>query len=100
VAAVIGFADLTLGAGVAPIIEAHVAAGKNRFRGIRQSCTWDGDRAILTMGKGKRMMVDTKFREGFACLRRYGLSFDAWQYYTQLMDLADLARAFPIRPSS
>jgi len=33
-AGVIGFADLTLGAGVAPIIEAHLAAGKNRFRGI------------------------------------------------------------------
>ena len=97
-AGVIGFADLTLGAGVAPIIEAHLAAGKNRFRGIRQSCTWDGDRAILTMGKGKGMMLDTKFREGFACLQQYGLSFDAWQYYTQLIELADLARAFSDTP--
>ena len=97
-AGVIGFADLTLGAGVAPIIEAHLAAGRNRFRGIRQSCTWDGDRAILTMGKGKGMMLDTKFREGFACLQQYGLSFDAWQYYTQLIELADLARAFSDTP--
>ena len=94
-AGIVGFADLTLGAGVAPIIEAHLAASKNRFRGIRQSCTWDSDRAILSMGKGKGMMLDTKFREGFACLQQYGLSFDAWQYYTQLMELADLARAFP-----
>jgi predicted TIM-barrel fold metal-dependent hydrolase len=97
-AGIIGFADLTLGAGVTPVIGAHLAAGKNRFRGIRQSCTWDGDRAILTMGKGKGMMSDTKFREGFACLYPYGLSFDAWQYFTQLMELAGLARAFPDTP--
>jgi L-fuconolactonase len=93
-AGIVGFADLTLGAKVAPLIEGHMAASKNRFRGIRQSCTWDSDRAILSMGKGKGMMRDTKFREGFACLQQYGLSFDAWQYHTQLMELADLARAF------
>jgi len=97
-AGIIGFADLTLGTGVAPVIEAHLAAAKNRFRGIRQSCTWDGDHAILMMGKGKGMMLDTRFREGFACLERYGLSFDAWQYFTQLMELLDLARAFPDTP--
>ena len=93
-AGIVGFADLTLGANVAPVLEAHLAVSKNRFRGIRQSCTWDSDRAILSMGKGKGMMMDTKFREGFACLRKYGLSFDAWQYYTQLMELADLAKEF------
>ncbi len=97
-AGIIGFADLTLGAGVAPVIEAHLAAAENRLRGIRQSCTWDRDHAILTMGKGKGMMGGTRFREGFACLQRYGLSFDAWQYFTQLMELADLARAFPDTP--
>ncbi len=97
-AGIIGFADLTLGGGVASVIEAHLAAGKNHFRGVRQSCTWDKDRAVLTMGKGKGMMLDSKFREGFACLRRYGLSFDAWQYFTQLMELADLARVFPGTP--
>jgi len=94
-AGIVGFADLTLGANVVPVLEAHLAASKNRFRGIRQSCTWDSDRAILSMGKGKGMMMDTKFREGFACLQQYGLSFDAWQYHTQLMELADLAKTYP-----
>jgi len=47
------------------------------------------------MAKDKGMMLDAKFREGFACLQKYGLSFDAWQYYTQLPELTDLARAFP-----
>jgi predicted TIM-barrel fold metal-dependent hydrolase len=94
-AAIVGFADLTLGAKVASVFEAHLGASKNRFRGIRQSCTWDSDHAILSMGKYKGMMLDSKFREGFACLQKYGLSFDAWQYYTQLAELADLAAAFP-----
>ena len=93
-AAIVGFADLTLGAGVARVLEAHMAASPNRFRGVRQSCTWDADPAILSMGKGKGMMGGAHFREGFACLQKYGLSFDAWQYYTQLTELADLARAF------
>lgn len=94
-AGIVGLADLTLGVNVVPVLEAHMAASKNRFRGIRQSCTWDSDRTIISMGKGKEMMMDTKFREGFACLRKYGLSFDGWQYYTQLRELADLARGFP-----
>ena len=35
------------------------------------------------------------FRQGFACLHKLGLSFDAWMYHTQLADLVDLAQAFP-----
>jgi len=47
------------------------------------------------MGLSEKMMRDRKFREGFSCLRSFDLSFDAWQYYTQLEELADLAKAFP-----
>lgn len=94
-AGVIAFADLTLGDAVAPVLAAHVEAAGGRLRGVRQSCTWDPDPAIISFTKGPDMMEDEKFREGFACLSEYGLSFDAWQYYTQLLDLAGLARAFP-----
>lgn len=93
-AGIVAFADLTLGANVVPILEAHMQEGGNRFRGIRQSCTWDNDPAILSMGKSEGMMRDRRFREGFSLLERYGLSFDAWQYYTQLKELTDLAREF------
>ena len=34
-AGIVGHADLTLGAAVAPVLEAHIAASSNRFRGIR-----------------------------------------------------------------
>jgi L-fuconolactonase len=94
-AGIIALADLTLGDGVATVLEAHIKAGGGRLRGVRQSCTWDPDSSIISFAKGPDMMEDGRFREGFACLSRYGLIFDAWQYYTQLLDLADLAGAFP-----
>src|SRR3546814_16909143 len=46
-------------------------------------------------GVGSR---DPAFRAGFACLGRLGLTFDAWVYHPQLVDVLDLARAFPDRP--
>jgi L-fuconolactonase len=94
-AGIIALADLTLGDAVAPVLEAHIEVGGGRLRGVRQSCTWDTDQSIISLAKGPNMMEDGKFREGFSCLSRYGLVFDAWQYYTQLLDLADLAGAFP-----
>ena len=98
-AGIVGFADLTLGAGVASVLEAHVAAGKGRFRGIRHSAVWDPSPEILAYGNpSEGLLLSPSFREGFACLHKYGLSFDAWLYHPQLMDLADLARAFPDVP--
>ena len=94
-AGIAGFVDLTLGGDAAHPMEAHIASGMGRFRSVRQSCTWDPDQSIVSLAKRSGMMGGAKFREGFACLERYGLAFDAWQYYTQLLELADLARAFP-----
>ena len=98
-AGIIGFADLTMGASVAPVLEAHIRAGKNRFRGIRYITAWDASPDL----KSRRevppgLMLDRKFREGLAALRRYGLSFDAWLYHPQLTELVDLAREFPDIP--
>ena len=42
--------------------------------------------------------MEPKVRERFAKLHPLGLSFDAWMYFTQLGELADLARAFPATP--
>jgi L-fuconolactonase len=94
-AVLVPFVDLTLGLDAAPVLEAHIVAGKGRVRGVRQSCTWDRDPSIISLSKGEGMMRDSKFREGFALLAKYSLTFDAWQYYTQLLELADLARAYP-----
>jgi len=98
-AGIVGFADLTLGAAVAPVLESHIAASRDRFRGIRYISTWDASSDIVpSRSRPKGVLLDPKFREGFAYLHKYNLSFDAWLYHTQLMELVDLARAFPETP--
>src|SRR6185437_10008313 len=96
-AGIVGRADLTLGDGVVPVLEAHVRAGGGRFRGIRNSASFDADKAVL--GPLNRveagLYLSDAFRNGFKRLAPMGLSFDAWLLEPQLPDLIDLARAFP-----
>jgi L-fuconolactonase len=97
-AAIVGHADLTMGASVEEVLRALIAAAPSRFRGIRQSASYDADPSVLGPLAGRApagLYRDTKFREGFAVLQRLGLSFDAWMLEPQLPDLIDLARAFP-----
>jgi predicted TIM-barrel fold metal-dependent hydrolase len=42
-AAIVGYADLALGAGVGATLDAHLAAGRGRFRGIRMATPWHSD---------------------------------------------------------
>ena len=95
-AGIVSHADLTLGAAVAAVLEAHIAASVNRFRGIRHSSAWDASTDIRDYAnRNKGLLLDSKFREGFGCLQKYNLSFDAWLYHPQLPELVNLARAFP-----
>ncbi len=94
-AGIVGFADLTLGSAVAPVLEAEISAGKNRFRGIRYITTWDASSDIASRVDRPKVLSESKFREGFAYLKKYNLSFDAWLYHTQIPDLVSLAKAFP-----
>jgi predicted TIM-barrel fold metal-dependent hydrolase len=96
--AIIGHADLTLGARVRDVLDAEVDAGGGRFRGIRHGVAWDVNPSV---GKFASRVVpphlvrDATFREGFAELGKLGLTFESWQYHPQLPDAIDLARAFP-----
>jgi len=95
-AGIVGHADLALGKQVEPVLEAHLAAGKGRFRGIRHTCAWDADPNLKSyINPPKGLMETREFRDGFACLRKHNLSFDAWIYFRQLTEMVDLARAFP-----
>ena len=94
---IVGHADLRLGDAVARVLEAQIAAGDGRFRGIRHSVTWDPS-DLLSRGRTnslKGQMYDPAWRTGFARLAPLKLTFEAWLYHPQLADLADLARAFP-----
>ena len=45
-AGIVGFADLTLGDRVEPVLEAHMRASGGRFRGVRHSAAWDASPVI------------------------------------------------------
>jgi predicted TIM-barrel fold metal-dependent hydrolase len=96
-AGIVSRADLLLGDGVKAVLEAHLCAGGGRFRGIRNSASWEADKEVL--GPLNRveagLYLRDDFRAGFRHLAPLGLSFDAWLLEPQLPDLIDLARAFP-----
>ncbi len=96
-AGIVSFADLMLGSQVASVLEAHLAASPNRFRGIRNSCSWDESPAIRVSHSNppRELYLNSRFREGFAALRQYDLTFDAWLFHPQIPELVSLARAFP-----
>ncbi len=99
-AGIVGYADLTLGARVEPVLEAQIRAGGGRFRGVRHSAGWDQSDTIGNSRSDMRPQLYARpdFRAGFARLAARGLSFDAWLYHPQLADIVDLARAFPAAP--
>jgi predicted TIM-barrel fold metal-dependent hydrolase len=99
-AGIVGYADLMLGARVAEVLEAMIAVGGGRFRGIRYIASSDPDQAQwgATFVRPQGLLLDKRVREGFAQLAPLGLSFDAWAFHPQLGDVVDLARAFPATP--
>ncbi len=98
-AAIVGHTDFRLGERVEAVLEAHVAAAGGRFRGIRQvTARHAAFLASILEPPPFNMMADPRFRDGFARLGKFGLSFDAWLYHTQIGELTDLARAFPSLP--
>jgi predicted TIM-barrel fold metal-dependent hydrolase len=96
-AGIVGHVNLLLGEGARPVLEAEIAAGQGRFRGIRHSSAWDADADVagIYATRPKGLLLDKTFRRGFACLAPLGLSFDAWLFHPQIGELTDLARAFP-----
>jgi L-fuconolactonase len=96
-AGIVGMADLRIGDAVAPVLDALIAAGGNRFSGIRHGATWDASDEVHNARSepAQDMLLDKKFREGFAHLAPRDLTFEGWCYHPQIPMLIDLARAFP-----
>ncbi len=101
-AGIVGYADLARGDRVKPVLEALIAAGNGRLRGIRHNMPWDASDATSDPSsankhnpRSRELALDPAFREGYAQLHKYGLSFDAWLFYPQLPELASLLRVAP-----
>src|SRR5579864_1941744 len=64
--AIVSHADLMLGARVRGVLEAEIAAGGGRFRGIRHGVSWDLNEAVAkyaTRYVPPHQVLDAKFRE-------------------------------------
>jgi predicted TIM-barrel fold metal-dependent hydrolase len=99
-AAIVGCADLRLGTGVAPVLEALIEAGGGRLRGIRNQTAWHPDPAIASnpVPPVPGLLTDDAFNLGVAALESHGLVLDVWAYHTQLGEVYDLARRHPRIP--
>ncbi|HWG03524.1 MAG TPA: amidohydrolase family protein [Beijerinckiaceae bacterium] len=96
-AGIVGFADMRLGERVRPVLEAHVAAGGGRFRGIRNQVSWDEHDGLKNL-RGLNVphaLLDPDVRAGVGCLASLDLSLDIHCHFTQLGDVLDLATAVP-----
>ncbi|MGE0387248.1 MAG: amidohydrolase [Gammaproteobacteria bacterium] len=96
-AGIVAHADLTLGAAVDEVLDALHEAAPARLRGIRHATAWDADDQVRYKfwDRPAELMRQDAFRAGFARLARRGLSFDAWLFHPQIVELAELARDFP-----
>jgi L-fuconolactonase len=96
-AGIVAHADLTLGAEVVPVIEAHLAAADGRLSGIRyRTATDDGTVGRFIVNKPRAgLLREATVREGAACLAPFELSLDVWVYHHQLDEVIELADACP-----
>ena len=96
-AGIVGYADLRLGRAVRDVLEAHLEAGRGRFRGVRHLTTWDADASLANplTAAPKSLLLDSSFRAGLAQLAPLGLTYDAWLFFPQLPELIDTAKALP-----
>ena len=101
-AAIVGFADLTLGGRVEEVLQKSIEVGGGRYRGIRYVASFEDKEPQVHNGHTNPpphlYATDARFHEGFAVLGKLGLTFDAWCYHPQLPDVAALARKFPSQP--
>jgi len=89
-------ADMSLGASVEEVLEAHEIAGRGRFRGVRYITAQD-DHPPLAMASSTAMN-DQAYLDGVRRVGDLGYTYDAMVYHPQLAEFVDVARACPETP--
>ncbi len=95
-AGIIGTVDLRIGDAAADVLDAHIAAGGGRFRGIRRGAFWHASPEIQNhrTNPPEGLLLRDDFRAGFKHLGPRKLSFEVWCAHTQIQEATSLARAF------
>ncbi|MGH9090266.1 MAG: amidohydrolase family protein, partial [Acidimicrobiales bacterium] len=93
----VGHANLFLGAEVGAVLDAHLCAGGNAFKGVRHIVAWDSNPAVYrpAINAPARALADPMFQAGAAELVGRGLIFETWLYFPQLADVVVLAQELP-----
>jgi len=96
-AGIVGHADLGLGDAVAEVLDAHIAAGGGRFRGIRHMMAHDDDTAVLgpLAHAAPNLCSSPQVHAALKHFAKRQLSLDIWVVEPQLPEVVGLARAFP-----
>lgn len=96
-AGIVGTADLTLGATVAPVLDALQAGANGRLRGIRMPMARSGDPEIVgsVVDPEEGLMLREDVAEAVNEMGSRGLVLDIWAFQTQLGDALALAKAAP-----
>lgn len=93
ISAIIGSADMQLGDGIQPLLNAHQAASA-RFRGIRDNIAWHHNPAIAHKAR-PGLLTTTAALAAARLLADRELLLEIWVYYTQIEDVIALARTVP-----
>ena len=96
-AGIVGTVDLRIGDAAGDVLDAHIAAGGGRFRGIRRGAFWHASPAIENhrTHPPEGLLLRDDFRAGFKHLASRKLSFEVWCAHTQIPNATSLAKAFP-----
>lgn len=97
IGAIVAHADLALGSAVEHVLAAHAEAGKGLFRGVRHGTNWSPHHEVKNghHNPSRHLLADPGFRSGVSKLGEMGFSLDAWLYFDQITELADLAQEVP-----
>jgi L-fuconolactonase len=96
-AGMVACADLTLGADVGEVLDAHLGVPNSPVRGVRYIVAWDPHPDVYATSRRPPagVLADPKFLAGVAEVAKRGLSFETWLYFHQLPELARFADDHP-----
>jgi L-fuconolactonase len=97
-AAIVGYADLSVGDRVAETLDRALTVAPSRFRGVRQIAVAHPNASalrFLTHRPHPDLLKSPGFRRGLRQLAQRGLVFDAMVFYHQLAELGSIAAEQP-----